>query len=148
MRAPRQLTLAGTVTTSVVGRAWMRAQRHAQHGQSSEDTFALVVKASGLPAIRRRFLFARQVLGRKWEADFAYPEYRLLIEIDGGIWRRGGGAHSHPSAILRDIDKANDAAYLGYHVLRFTTDHVRHGHAIRYLTQVLESRGWQKEHSR
>lgn len=145
MRAPRQLDLHGTVTSEVIGRAYLRQQRKREQVKCWEDDFEFQVKAHRLPPIVRKFLFAKQPLGRKWESDFAYPQWKLLIEIDGGVWRRGGGAHSHPSNIERDIEKGNDAALLGYHLLRFTSGQVRSGEAVAFLIRVLAQRGWRRQ---
>ena len=85
-------------------------------------------------------------LERKWEFDFAWPDVLIAVEIEGGIWRgRGfgsktsanpGGAHSHPTQILRDIEKYNEAARMGWRVFRFTTDMVDSGEAIAFLGTI------------
>lgn len=75
-------------------------------------------------------------LQRKWRFDFAWPAERIAVEIEGGIWRRGGGAHSHPTNILRDIEKYNHAARLGWRIFRFTTDMVKNGEAIEFLRTI------------
>lgn len=145
-KKPSQLELAGTITSAQVAGAFARTNRRKRNrGDSAEGDFGVHVRAHRLPPIQRKYLFAKRALGRKWEADYAYPEYGLLIEIDGGVWRRGGGAHSHPTQILRDMEKGNDAALLRYHVLRFTTDQVANGEAIAYLQRVLHERGWCRE---
>jgi very-short-patch-repair endonuclease len=141
---PRQLELGGTLTNSAVAAAMKRERNRAERSKSWEDDFAFHVKAQHLPPIMRKYQFAH-TLGRKWEADFAYPDRHLLIEIDGGIWRKGGGAHSHPTQILRDMEKGNDAAFLGYRVLRFTSDQVRDGHAVAFLIRILNKQGWTRE---
>lgn len=85
-------------------------------------------------------------LNRRWEFDFAWPDVHVAVEIEGGIWRgrgRGsptaanpGGAHSHPTKILRDIEKYNAAARAGWRVFRFTTDMVKNGEAIAFLGTI------------
>jgi very-short-patch-repair endonuclease len=142
-RAPRarQLEMHG-LTADPVRVAYDRQQRKREASASWEDDFDYAVKSHLLPVITRKFLFAKQPLGRRWEADFAYPDLKLLIEIDGGVWRRGGGAHSHPSNIQRDMEKSNDAALLGYRQLRFTSDQVRNGEAVAFLIRVLAACGW------
>lgn len=72
-------------------------------------------------------------LNRKWEFDFAWPDVLIAVEIEGGIWRKGGGAHSHPTNILRDIEKYNHAARAGWRIFRFTTDMVDSGEALVFL---------------
>lgn len=55
---------------------------------------------------------------RKWRMDFACPELKICIEIDGGIFI--GGRHSRPIGMLKDNEKLNTAASMGWLVLRFT----------------------------
>jgi very-short-patch-repair endonuclease len=55
-----------------------------------------------------------------WKADFAWPAQKLIVECEGGIWKRGGGGHSHPLGIERDIEKYNAATLLGWRILRLT----------------------------
>lgn len=57
---------------------------------------------------------------RLWRFDFAWVDERVAVEVDGGILR--GGRHtSSISGRLRDIEKLNTAASLGWRVLVATT---------------------------
>ena len=53
---------------------------------------------------------------RGWRLDYAWPAARLAVEIDGGQWAPGGGRH----ATDKDREKLNEAAALGWRVLRFS----------------------------
>ena len=53
---------------------------------------------------------------RKWRFDVAWPEHRVAIEVQGGIWIRGG--HSRGAGQRRDWEKFNEAAVLGWAVLQ------------------------------
>ena len=105
-----------------------------------ERLFAQQLAAARIAPAIPQYRFA-MALGRKWTADFAWPDLKLLLEVDGGIFRRGGGAHSHPTSIIRDMAKQNDATLLGWRVLRFTTDEIKSGHALRFLECVMDPRG-------
>lgn len=59
---------------------------------------------------------------RQFKFDVAFPDRQLAIEVEGSIWQKGGGGHSHPLGILRDIEKYNLAAELGWAVLRYTPE--------------------------
>lgn len=52
--------------------------------------------------------------------DFAHIGARVAIEIQGGIWKKGG--HSTGKGIMRDCRKAFDATMLGWVVLQLTPD--------------------------
>lgn len=60
---------------------------------------------------------------RKWLMDFAWPDFKIAIEINGGIWRRGGGAHTGRGH-YRDMEKMNAALLLGWRVLQFAPEQV------------------------
>ena len=55
---------------------------------------------------------------RRWRADYAIPEQKILIEIEGGAWSRG--RHTRGSGYIKDMEKYNAAQMLGYIVLRYT----------------------------
>ena len=57
-------------------------------------------------------------LYRKFKFDFAIKEIKIAIEYEGGIWLEGGGAHSRPANIERDIEKYNLAQEQGWTVIR------------------------------
>lgn len=75
---------------------------------------------------------------RKWRFDYAHVERKIAVECEGGIWRRGGGAHSHPSNIMRDLEKYNAAAALDWLVFRFTTDQFKDGTAGAFMRRYFE----------
>lgn len=76
------------------------------------------------------------VPGRRFRWDFAYPKQKLLIEVQGGIWSKGG--HSTGKGITRDAEKSNMAVLLGYRCLAVTADHIKSGQAIKWIREALE----------
>lgn len=56
--------------------------------------------------------------GRQFRADLAIPEWRLLCEIDGGVWTQG--RHTRGSGFVKDMEKFNLAAIHGYYVIKYT----------------------------
>jgi very-short-patch-repair endonuclease len=53
---------------------------------------------------------------RRWRFDYCYPDLRIAIEIEGGVYTKG--AHGSITGILRDVEKYTEAAILGYRILR------------------------------
>lgn len=53
---------------------------------------------------------------RKFRFDFCFPDKKIAIEIDGGQYKPNGGRHNSDS----DREKMNEAAVLGWRVLRFS----------------------------
>lgn len=73
---------------------------------------------------------------RKWRFDFAWPDVKLALEVEGGT-AAGKGRHSHGDGFVRDCQKYNAAALLGWRVLRFTTSMVKSGEAIDTIRAAL-----------
>ncbi len=82
---------------------------------------------------------AKIIPDRGFEFDFVWEKEKVALELEGGVWRRGGGAHSHPTNILRDIEKSNLAALAGYRLLRFTTDQHKRGEILPFLVTFFSS---------
>ncbi|AWV86177.1 DUF559 domain-containing protein [Acinetobacter radioresistens] len=72
---------------------------------------------------------------RQWKADFHILETKILVEIEGGIWT--GGRHTRGKGFIHDMEKYNAATVLGYQVLRFSTEQVKSGLAVRQIERLL-----------
>ncbi|WP_151817522.1 DUF559 domain-containing protein [Acinetobacter oleivorans] len=72
---------------------------------------------------------------RKWRADFLITGKKILVEIEGGIW--SGGRHTRAKGYLGDMEKYNEAAIMGFTVLRFSTEQVKAGVAIKQIEQLV-----------
>jgi very-short-patch-repair endonuclease len=75
--------------------------------------FAALLREHGLPEPVAEFRFHPD---RKWRADFCWEAQRLILECDGGIYT--GGRHARGAGMEADFEKANEAACLGYRILR------------------------------
>lgn len=116
---------------------------HRQRGQSQrttksalEELLYMSLTAAGLHhGCVREHLY---VPGRRYRADLAWPERRLLVEVQGGIWSPKSG-HSGGAGITKDIERGNAATLAGWRVLRFAPAHIRNGEAVRVVRQALEA---------
>lgn len=98
---------------------------------SSEIFLKLIKKATGLTPLRE-FKFHPT---RRWRADFAFTDHKLLVEVEGGIW--GYGRHNRASGFLKDMEKYNNAALLGYRILRFTPSNLCDKESINLIKTTL-----------
>ena len=73
---------------------------------------------------------------RKWRADFYIKNTKLLIEVEGGIW--SGGRHTRGKGYLGDMEKYNAATMMGFQVLRFSTEQVTSGFAIKQIEGLVK----------
>ena len=72
---------------------------------------------------------------RLWRFDLAFPEQRVAVEIDGGVW--SGGRHVRGGGYIADCEKLAEAAILGWRVLRVTPDMIVSGEALDLVRETL-----------
>lgn len=84
---------------------------------SLEGRFLTRWRSAGGPEPRTQYHFHPT---RKWRFDYAFPDAKIAIEVEGGTWINGG--HSRGGGQLKDREKFNAAGLLGWRVLRFTLD--------------------------
>lgn len=71
---------------------------------------------------------------RRWKFDFAWPDRRIALEVEGGTWT--GGRHVRASGFEADAEKYNAAALAGWRVFRVTGGMVRDGRALGLMVDV------------
>ena len=89
----------------------------------------------GLPRPEREYRFNPT---RKWLFDHAWPASRVAVECEGGAW--SNGRHTRGAGYIGDMEKYNEAALLGWIVLRFTPDQIMNGEAIGHIHEALKQR--------
>ena len=57
---------------------------------------------------------------RKWRFDYARPDLKIAIEVDGGVFT--GGRHSGGVGQVKDMEKCNNACALDWLVFHITPD--------------------------
>lgn len=75
---------------------------------------------------------------RKWRADFLITGTKILIEVEGGIWN--GCRHTRGKGYLGDMEKYNSAAMMGFTVLRFSTEQVKSGMALKQIELLIKGK--------
>ena len=115
--------------------AWERRYAPVSPRPSSAEPFALWCVACGLPEPEAEVVGL--VPGRKFRVDWLFRTARVVVEIDGGIWKKGASGHSSGAGILRDMEKANLLQLEGFIVLRFSPEQINNGYALPILRRVL-----------
>ena len=100
-----------------------------------ETILAFQMDAVGLPEYQREFTFHPR---RRWRFDFAWPQHKLAVEVEGATW--SGGRHTRGSGFQKDCEKYNQAALLGWTVLRYTGGMIQSGEALQDIEWALEER--------
>lgn len=97
-----------------------------------------LIRIYGLPEPVREY---RAIKDRRFRWDFAWPERKLLVEIQGDIWagRRGEqSGHTSGTGLTRDYEKNNLAVMAGWQVLFFAGAMIKDGTAIECLQKYFE----------
>ena len=97
-----------------------------------EARFELLLNASGIEPWQTEYKFHSL---RNWRFDFAWPEKKIAVECEGGVWSKG--RHVRGQGFIDDCEKYNEAAYLGWTVLRFPAKMINDGRAIQLLGSCL-----------
>ena len=71
---------------------------------------------------------------RKWRFDYAFPEIKLAIEINGGAFING--RHNRSTGAINDWLKLNAAQRLGWCVLQYTPSNFDYTEVL----QIIEER--------
>ena len=98
-----------------------------------EAALANQIRVTGLPEPEREYRFHPT---RRWRFDFAWPDYMLAAEVEGGVWAQG--RHTRGSGFIKDCIKYNEAVILGWSVVRFAGAMITDGEALDYLERMLE----------
>lgn len=97
-----------------------------------EQTLLTLITLEGLPRPVTQFRFHPV---RRWRSDLAWPEQKLLVEVEGGIYT--SGRHVRGAGYEGDCEKYNEAVLLGYAVLRVTAGQVESGLAVQWIKRAL-----------
>ena len=97
-----------------------------------EALFALQLRTVKIPFVSE-FVFCEQ---RRWRFDFAFPERKIAVEVEGGVWVQG--RHNRGRGYSDDCHKYSIAAALGWTVLRFTARQIQTGLAYNLTRAVIE----------
>lgn len=89
----------------------------------------------GLPRPVSEFRFHPE---RRWRFDFAFPDLLVAVEVEGGVHTKG--RHVRGYGFEQDAEKYNEAAIMGWLVVRLTGSMIKSGEGIRYVERAVASR--------
>lgn len=100
-----------------------------------EVELAQQIKLAGLPTPEEEYKFLQD---RRFRFDFAWPTYKVAVEVEGGAW--SNGRHTRGQGYIDDCKKYNLAVMWGWSLLRYTKDGIQSGEALRQIEAALASR--------
>lgn len=75
---------------------------------------------------------------RRWRFDICSADLKLALEFEGGTF--ANGRHTRGKGFEGDCQKYNEAALLGWIVLRFTGGMTRSGEALQIIERAIAAR--------
>jgi hypothetical protein len=102
----------GPVRTVARSRSSDRPARPLPKSSYNRDIVRAFFAHEGIPIPLFEFKFHPY---RKWRFDLAWPDRKLALEVQGGIFSQG--RHTRGAAMLKEWEKLNSAACLGWRVL-------------------------------
>jgi very-short-patch-repair endonuclease len=103
--------------------------------KETPDLFAvLLATKSGLTVVQEHRFHST----RKWRFDYCLPDKMIAIEQEGGAHTRG--RHTRGEGFIKDMEKYNTAATLGWIVLRFTPEQMLKAKTMDMIEAVIRLR--------
>ena len=105
--------------------------------------FIKIVKSSTGLDVEKEYRFHPT---RKWRFDYAISAIKLAVEVEGPVWT--GGRHTSSKGFLGDMEKYNEAALLGWCLIRTTPDRLLTSKTIELIKRRLKEYEQNKENHR
>ena len=112
-----------------------KARLRAEAAALTAKKFRALLKQEGIPQPCAEHIFEPT---RKWRFDWSWPRDRIALEVEGGVWTQG--RHTRGSGFVKDCEKYNHAASLGWLVLRTTPKDLLTAETIDLLKRTIKQR--------
>jgi hypothetical protein len=93
------------------------------------------INLEALPEYQKEFIFHPT---RKWRFDYSWVDIKVALEIHGGVFTNG--RHTRGKGFSEDKVKMNSAQLLGWIVIEATTEQVKNGQMLKWITQAIANR--------
>jgi hypothetical protein len=95
--------------------------------------FFLLLKLNGIQIPETEYKFHPS---RKWRFDYCWKDKMIALEVEGGIWTNG--RHTKGSGFIKDMEKYNNAALLGYRLIKCTPTSLMSIENIELIKNILK----------
>lgn len=114
------------------GGRW-RAKRADSLSHTYTTQLLVQLRALGLPDADREWRFHP---ARRWRFDLAWPERKVAVEIQGGLF--SNGRHARGAGISSDYEKGAAATLLGWRVFWVTPHQIKMGQAANWVAEAMK----------
>ena len=109
------------------------AKRNKQVAENIVIRFNLLLTLNGikLPITEHKFHPTR-----KWRFDYCWIDEKIALEVEGGVWTNG--RHTRGSGFIKDMEKYNNAALLGWRLIKCTPTTLMDVENIELIKNILK----------
>lgn len=113
-----------------------KAEARRDRNEARDRAFLALLDEHGIerPVTEHRFDAVR-----KFRMDFAWPERKVYLEVQGGIWKRGKSGHSSGTGIRRDMTKITLATTHGWRPILAEPEELKTEALIETIRKALEA---------
>lgn len=104
--------------------------------KGNADYFVALVKSDLKLDIVKEYRFHPT---RRWRFDYAIPSHKIAIEVEGGVWIQG--RHTRGSGFIKDMEKYNAAAALGWRLIRVTPQNLITNQTLDIIKEAIQMAG-------
>lgn len=76
---------------------------------------------------------------RDFRFDFANPDTKVALEVQGGVWKGSFGGHTSGAGYVRDIEKSNLAVANGWRIVQCVPQDVCMLDTVTTFKQTMEA---------
>ncbi len=113
-----------------------KTKHNISRGQELAELIKIWCRANKRPIPETEVYFAKSI-GRRWKFDIAWPDLKIALEIEGGVYQKN---HHHVSVdgYESDCEKYTTAQITyGYRIIRVTYAMHKRGVTLRWLDSAL-----------
>ncbi len=115
--------------------ASLRARARKLIAAQRDKQFRALCDREGVPSPVAEFHFAKPE--RAWRFDYCWPDAKVALECEGGVWTQG--RHARGAGMIEDMTKYNRATTLGWRVFRVTPSQLDTTDTVRMIRQALSA---------
>ncbi len=99
------------------------------------ETFSNMLRSARLPMPTPEHRFDAK---RMWRFDYAWPDAKVALEVEGGAWTNG--RHTRGKGFIADLEKYSEAAVQGWCVIRCVPAALTYVSTENLIRRALKSR--------
>lgn len=99
-------------------------------------SFDRLCELSGFPKPLAEYRFD-EIGTRKWRWDWAFVSQRVALEVEGGVFQRGGGRHVRGAGFRADLEKYSEGAAQGWLLIRVLPEQLESATTFDWIRRAL-----------